>query len=159
MDLNKNDYYLEFNGFESGLYLYINNKFVGYSSFNFENIKFKINDFLKKGVNRLTFLVFKYSFTSYLKDQDMWRFFGIFRDVNLIKVNKLHFLDIKNDSILSNEDYETGLLNLTFTLSSFNKDSSISLSLNYKNKKIFTYSNLQTPSFRCIPAFLPAWVP
>lgn len=134
-DLNF-DYYIEFNGFESGLYLYINSKFVGYSSFNFEVSKFKINDFLVKGKNRITILVFKYSFASWFKDQDMWRMSGIFRDVNLIKVNKTHFKDISNKSSL--KDLRTGLLDVDFEIDNYKKDLTISLSFLYDNKQIFS---------------------
>lgn len=134
-DLNY-DYFIEFNGFESGLYLYINSNFVGYSSFNFEVSKFKINDYLKKGKNRITVLLFKYSFASWFKDQDMWRLSGIFRDVYLIKVNKTHFKDIYNRSNL--KDIKTGLLDIDFKITNFKKDLSLSLSFLYENKQIFS---------------------
>ena len=134
-DLN-HDYYLEFNGFESGLYLYINSRFVGYSSFNFEISKFKINEYIKQGKNRVTILVFKYSFASWFKDQDMWRLSGIFRDINLIKINKTHFKDIYNKSTL--KDLKTGLIDISFKIENFKKDLSISLSFLYENKQLFS---------------------
>ena len=134
-DLN-HDYYLEFNGFESGLYLYINSRFVGYSSFNFEISKFKINEYIKQGKNRVTILVFKYSFASWFKDQDMRRLSGIFRDINLIKINKTHFKDIYNKSTL--KDLKTGLIDISFKIENFKKDLSISLSFLYENKQLFS---------------------
>ena len=138
-DLN-DDYFIEFNGFESGLYLVVNGKFVGYSSFNFEISKFKINEYLIRGRNRITILVFKYSFASWFKDQDMWRLTGIFRDVNLIKVNKTHISEIENASTI--KDLKTGLLDLTFTVSNLEKDLFLSLSLLYEGKQLFN-SNLE----------------
>jgi len=44
-DLEK-EHYLEFEGFESALYLYINGKFVGYTTHNFVTSTFKINDYM-----------------------------------------------------------------------------------------------------------------
>lgn len=122
------DYILEFNGFETGLYLYINGEFVGFSNQNFENSQFDINKFLKEGTNRITIVLFKYSFASWFKDQDMRRMFGIFRDVNLLKLEKKHFVEIKNDSLLL-DDYETGSLDLKFKVSDFNKFTSIAVTV------------------------------
>lgn len=128
IDSKDYDYVLEFNGFETGLYIYVNGKFVGYSNQNFENSQFDINKFISLGKNRICIVLFKYSFASWFKDQDMWRMSGIFRDVNLLKLNKKHLVEIKNDSILS-EDYETGKLDLKIKVSDFNKDTSLALSV------------------------------
>ncbi len=135
IDSLNDDYYLEFDGFEAGLYLYINGRFAGYSASNFELSTFIINDYLKEGKNRITALVFKFSFASWYKDQDMWRLSGIFRDVNLRKINKIHFEDIKNNSSLI--DLKTGLLDLTFSLTDIKKDLTISLSFSYEGKQLF----------------------
>lgn len=132
------DYYLEFNGFESGLYLLINGKFVGYSSFNFENTKFYLSKYLLKGKNRITILLFKYSFASWYKDQDMWRLSGIFRDINLIKVNKLHFKDIDIKPLL-NDDLKEAKLDLKVELTNSNnnyKDIKLIVSLFNNNKQL-----------------------
>ena len=140
------DYYLEFNGFESGLYLLINGKFVGYSSFNFENTKFYLSKYLVKGKNRITILLFKYSFASWYKDQDMWRLSGIFRDINLIKVNKIHFKDIDIKPLL-NDDLKEGKLNIKVELTNNINNSSNTSNSNTKDLKlivsIFNINNKQ----------------
>lgn len=133
LNVNKKDYYLEFNGFESGLYLYINSKFVGFSEFNFELSRFKINEFLKEGKNRITVVLFRYSFASWMKDQDMWRMMGIFRDVNLFSVSKTHFLDINNKSELD-KNYIDGNLKLDIKIDNFCEDLNLILVLSSDNK-------------------------
>ncbi len=46
--------------------------------------EFRITPFLKEGTNTVAAEVYKWSDGSYLEDQDMWRFSGIFRDVFLM---------------------------------------------------------------------------
>lgn len=106
LDENK-DYILEFNGFESALYVYINGIFIGYSTQNYTRSQFRINNALKNGKNRFVFVVFKYSFASWISDQDMWRLSGIHRNVDLLIVDKTHIADLDVPCTL-NDDYRTG---------------------------------------------------
>ena len=126
-DLSK-DIYLEFEGFESCLYLYVNGVFVGYSTHNFVTSTFKINDYINKGSNRITLVVFKYSFVSWYTDQDMFRLSGINRPINLLTLDKIHFKDIHNKSILK-EDYSTGLFNVIFKLNSYTENTVVQFEL------------------------------
>ena len=126
-DLEK-EHYLEFEGFESALYLYINGTFVGYTTHNFVTSTFKINDYIKEGNNRIVVILFKYSFASWYTDQDMFRLSGINRPVNLLSLNKIHFIDIHNKSILK-DDYETGLFDISFKVSNFTDNTFIYLEL------------------------------
>lgn len=119
-DLSK-EHYLEFEGFESCLYLYINGTFVGYSTHNFVTTTFKINEFIKEGKNRIAAVVFKYSFASWYTDQDMFRLSGINRPVNLVSLDKVHVKDIKVNSLLKS-DYTTGILDLEIKLSLYKEN-------------------------------------
>ena len=133
------DYYLELNGFEGGLYLYLNNHFVGYSTKNYTNSRFLLNNYLTKGKNEIKIIIFNYCFTSWVNDQDMWRFFGIHRDINLLRLPKLHFDNIENYSLL-NKNLRDGDFELKFRVNSIIKGSTISLSLSFKGKTIFNES-------------------
>lgn len=112
---NGKEYILEFHGFEEALYVYVNGEYVGYSTLNYTRSLFDITKYLVDGKNRLTFVVFKYSFASWLTDQDMFRFSGIHRDINLLVLNKTHIVDIDNSSVLD-KDYKTGLLKIKVKL-------------------------------------------
>ncbi len=57
---------------------------VGYSQGSMTPAEFDITGYLLTGENDLAVEVYRWSDGSYLEDQDMWRFSGIFRDVNLI---------------------------------------------------------------------------
>ena len=120
------DIYLEFEGFESCLFLYINEKFVGYSTHNYVNSVFKINDYINEGKNRITIVIYKFGLVSWFSDQDMFRFSGINRPINLLMLDKVHFDDIHNKSILK-DDYKTGLLDLSFKVSKYNDNTLINL--------------------------------
>ncbi|MBV6457907.1 MAG: Beta-galactosidase [Fimbriimonadaceae bacterium] len=78
------DVVLRFGGVYSFFYVWVNGQFVGLSKDSKGPAEFRITDFLVPGVNVLAVEVFKYSDGSYLEDQDMWRFGGIFRSVHLL---------------------------------------------------------------------------
>ena len=142
-DLTK-EHFIEFEGFESALYLYINGSFVGYTTHNFVTSTFKINDYIKEGSNRITVVVFKYSFASWYTDQDMIRLSGINRPINLVSLDKIHFKDIHNKSILK-EDYSTGLLDLVFKISTYNDETFIYLEL-LNDKELLIKEELKVES-------------
>ena len=118
--LEDKDYFIEFEGFESALYLFVNGEYVGYSTKNYTTSTFKLNEYIKDGKNRIVVVVYKYSFISWYSDQDMWRFFGLHRDVNFVTRNKFHVVDIKNTSVLQ-ENLTDGLVKLEFEFSDFDK--------------------------------------
>ena len=95
----KRDTYIVFEGVSSCLELYINEKYVGYSQGSHLQAEFNISDFVILGKNTVTAKVRKWCSGSYLEDQDMFRFSGIFRDVYLLSRPKGHIkdIDIKTD--------------------------------------------------------------
>lgn len=103
---------LNFKGFETALFLYINNKFVGYSENLYLDSEFDISSYLKNGTNRICALVFYYSSSSYLLSQDFYRFSGIFRDVTLSEIDKNSVFDFEVKSIYDYKN-ESGYLKVT----------------------------------------------
>lgn len=124
-----NPIYISFQGVESCLALYCNDEFIGYSEDSFTPAEFELTKFLKEGKNIITVKIAKWCSGSWLEDQDFWRFSGIFRDVYLYTVPKIHIRDIfltsdidleKNEGmlstkieLLSQEDY---LVDLTIKI-------------------------------------------
>ena len=106
---------LKFEGFETGLFLYVNGNFVGYSEKNFLTTEFDITNKLVRGVNRIAIILFKYSKGSWFMDQDMWRLGGIFRDVKLVFMPLTHIIDINNRSTLLDDNIQ-GNLNFLYIL-------------------------------------------
>ena len=88
------DLYLTFEGVDSCFYVYVNDKFVGYSQVSHMTSEFKINDFVVDGVNTVKVLVLKWCDGSYMEDQDMWRMSGIFREVYVLARSRAHIVDV-----------------------------------------------------------------
>ena len=69
--------FISFQGAESGLALWLNGAFVGYSEDSFTPSEFELTDYLKDGQNKLAAQVFKWTSSSWCEDQDFFRFSGI----------------------------------------------------------------------------------
>ncbi|NHJ85293.1 MAG: DUF4981 domain-containing protein [Asgard group archaeon] len=85
--------FIHFDGVKSAFYLWINGEKVGYSQGSMTPAEFNITQFIKKGKNILAVEVYRWSDGSYLEDQDMWRFSGIYRDVYLFSTQPVHIRD------------------------------------------------------------------
>ncbi|MPM27546.1 Evolved beta-galactosidase subunit alpha [bioreactor metagenome] len=94
-DFTSRELYINFDGVSSAYYLYINGRYVGYSTVSHSTSEFFVSPFVKSGENRITVIVMKWCVFSYLEDQDMWRLSGIFRDVYLLAHAKEHITDVR----------------------------------------------------------------
>ncbi len=77
------DVILRFDGVYSAYYVWVNGQKVGYAEDSKLPSEFNVTPFLKDGENLLAVEVYRWCDGSYLEDQDMFRFSGIFRDVTL----------------------------------------------------------------------------
>ena len=91
--------FISFQGAESGLALWLNGTFVGYSEDSFTPSEFELTEYLKEGENKLAAQVFKWTASSWCEDQDFFRFSGIYRDVYLYTVPEVHVYDLKIHAI------------------------------------------------------------
>ena len=89
--------FISFQGAESGLALWLNGAFIGYSEDSFTPSEFELTDYLKDGQNKLAAQVFKWTSSSWCEDQDFFRFSGIYRDVYLYTVPDIHAYDLQID--------------------------------------------------------------
>lgn len=85
--------FIHFAGVKSAFYLWINDNQVGYSQGSMTPAEFHITRYLRSGTNILAVEVYRWSDGSYLEDQDMWRLSGIYREVFLYSVTKIHVRD------------------------------------------------------------------
>ena len=85
---------VRFEGVERALYLWVNGHFVGYAEDSFTPSEFDLTPYLRDEDNIIVAEVFKHSSASWLEDQDMFRFSGIFRSVSLIAQPKIHVEDL-----------------------------------------------------------------
>lgn len=92
--------FISFQGAESGLALWLNGSFVGYSEDSFTPSEFDLTPYIKEGRNKLAAQVFKWTSSSWCEDQDFFRFSGIYRDVYLFTVPDVHIEDLRVRTLL-----------------------------------------------------------
>ena len=103
--------FVSFQGAESGLALWLNGEFVGYSEDTFTPSEFELTDYIKDGVNKLAAQVFKWTSSSWCENQDFYRFSGIYRDVYLYTVPDVHIRDLRIRA-LPDESLQKGTLEI-----------------------------------------------
>ena len=87
--------FVSFQGAESGLAVWLNGVFIGYSEDSFTPSDFELTGYLKEGQNKLAVQVFKWTAGSWCEDQDFYRFSGLYRDVFLYTVPNVHIRDLR----------------------------------------------------------------
>ncbi|MBP1559930.1 MAG: glycoside hydrolase family 2 [Oscillospiraceae bacterium] len=95
---------LTFEGVDSCIYLYINNRFAGYSQVSHHTSEFDITDMLESGENTITAAVLKWCDGTYLEDQDKIRLSGIFRDVYVVSRPDKRLENYRIKTTLSNDN-------------------------------------------------------
>jgi len=90
-----------FEGAESAIALWCNGQYVGYATDSFTPSEFDLTALLVPGENRLAAQVIKWSSGSWLEDQDMFRFSGLFRDVVLRRRPAAHVEDLRVTTVLA----------------------------------------------------------
>lgn len=109
--LDADNLFISFQGVEVGFRVWVNGEYAGYSEDSFTPSDFEISKFVHEGVNRLCVEVYKRTSASWLEDQDMWRSFGIFREVFLYSVPRAHVFDMFVKALLD-DNYDKGVLNI-----------------------------------------------
>ncbi len=101
--------FIRFDGVYSAYHLWLNGRKVGYAEDSKLPSEFNITQFLKEGENLLAVEVYRWCDGSYLEDQDMFRFSGIYRDVTLFSTPKAGIRDFVVKTDLS-ADYKDATL-------------------------------------------------
>ena len=113
--------FIHFGGLKSAFYLWLNGIKIGYSEGSMTPAEFDLTPFLKKGKNILAAKVIRWSDGSYLEDQDMWRFSGIFRSVYLYATPMIHLRDFFVQPDLDYY-YKNGSLKITANIHNYSAD-------------------------------------
>ncbi|MCD8337361.1 MAG: DUF4981 domain-containing protein [Lachnospiraceae bacterium] len=98
--------FVSFQGAESGLAVWLNGHYIGYSEDSFTPAEFELTPWLMEDgdLNKLAVQVFKWTSGSWCEDQDFFRFSGLFREVYLYAVPKVHAQDVRVRTLLD-DDY------------------------------------------------------
>lgn len=101
-----------FEGAESGIALWCNGAYVGYSEDSFTPSEFDLTPYLKDGENKLAAQVFKWTSSSWCEDQDFYRFSGIYRSVYLYAVPRVHVEDLTVKTLFEDGSFEKAKLSV-----------------------------------------------
>ena len=93
-DLRGKEVRVRFEGVERSMYLWLNGHFVGYAEDSFTPSEFDLTPYIQDEGNVMAVEVFKHSTASWIEDQDMFRFSGIFRSVELLAQPATHVEDM-----------------------------------------------------------------
>jgi len=77
--------YFVLEGVSSCGFVYVNDRYVGFTQGSHLQAEFDITDYVHEGTNTLRVKVLKWCCGSYLEDQDFFRFNGIFRDCCILQ--------------------------------------------------------------------------
>ena len=99
------DIRIVFEGVESGMALWCNGAYVGYSEDSFTPSEFDLTPYLRDGENKLAVQVYKWTSSSWCEDQDFFRFSGIYRSVYLYAVPSVHVEDLEVRTLFEGEDF------------------------------------------------------
>lgn len=106
---------IRFDGVERAMYVWLNGHFIGYAEDSFTPSEFDLTPYIQDEGNILAVEVFKHSTASWIEDQDMFRFSGIFRSVNLLAQPLVHVEDLNIRPIVT-DNYQDGIFNVKLQL-------------------------------------------
>ena len=113
--------FLNFEGVGSAMYLWVNGEYIGYSEDSFTRDEFDITDaldFSEGNENVITVEVYRWCDGSYIENQDMLRYSGIFRDVYMTAKEDTEIRDFTVTTDLD-ENYENAELKAEVDLRNF----------------------------------------
>lgn len=125
-EMMKQNLILYFGGVESAMYVWVNGQKVGYSQNTMSPAEFDITKYMHAGSNKLAVEVYRCSDGTYLEDQDMWHFGGIFRPVQLWVRPLVHISDYFVTADLA-RDYQSATVQAIIDLCNTGKSSASSL--------------------------------
>ncbi len=100
--------FLRFDGVYSAYYVWVNGMKVGYAEDSKLPSEFNVTKYIKDGENLLAVEVYRWCDGSYVEDQDMFRYSGIYRDVTLFATPRTELNDFyvttQLDAAYSNAD-------------------------------------------------------
>ncbi len=117
--LAERDIFLHIAGAKSGMEVYLNGKFVGYSENSKDPAEFFINPHIQAGKNVLTLKITRWSTGSWLECQDFFRISGIERDIFIwSQPMQAQIRDFKVVSSLD-DTYKNGIFKLEVDVTGF----------------------------------------
>ncbi len=141
--------FISFQGVESAYYVYVNGYEVGYSEDSYRPHEFDITDYLNPQgqENTLAVEVHKFCDGTWMEDQDMIYYGGIFRDVYLVSTPLVHLNDYRVITDLD-DTYTDAMLKLSTSVKNYSTESTSTYAIDVKlfdadGKNLFEENPLQ----------------
>ena len=106
---------VRFEGVERAMYVWLNGHFIGYAEDSFTPSEFDLTPYIQDEGNVLAVEVFKHSTDSWIEDQGMFRFSGIFRSVSLLAQPVTHVEDMTIRPVVA-DNYKDAQFNINLKL-------------------------------------------
>ncbi|WP_247004363.1 glycoside hydrolase family 2 TIM barrel-domain containing protein [Halosolutus gelatinilyticus] len=103
--------FLRFEGIKSAAFVWVNGQYVGYDQGSMTPAEFDVTEAVTPGKNEIAVQVYRWSDGTYLENQDMWHFAGIYRDAYLYSTPEVHLRDYVVRTDLD-ENYEDATLSV-----------------------------------------------
>jgi len=91
---NNRRIFVHFEGVKAAYWLWMNGEYIGFDKGSMTSGEWDITNYVRQGANRIAAKVVRWSDGTYLEDQDMWRFSGIYRDVYVLSTPNVHLRDV-----------------------------------------------------------------
>jgi beta-galactosidase len=85
--------FLHFEGVKTCFWVWVNGRYVGFNKGAMTSAEFDITSVLVPGTNHIAVRVLRWADATYLENQDMWKFHGIYRSVYLFSTPETHIRD------------------------------------------------------------------
>ena len=102
--------FIHFDGVKSAYWVWMNGNYIGFDKGSMTAGEWDLTNYVHPGTNRIAVKVVRWSDGTYLEDQDMWRFSGIYRDVYLYAPPRIHIRDFFVKTDLDNNYKDADLI-------------------------------------------------
>jgi beta-galactosidase len=103
--------FLHFEGVKTAFWVWINGIYTGFNKGAMTPAEFDVTDNLQPGTNTIAVRVVRWADGTYLENQDMWKFHGIYRSVYLHSVPRVHVRDFFITTVFD-QDFRNATLNI-----------------------------------------------
>ncbi len=117
--------FVHFNGAYSGIAVWINGRFAGYSQGSNNDAEFDISRLVHSGDNQISVCCYRWTDGSYLEGQDMWRMSGLHREVYLKAVPSAFIRDHYLYTDTQSDDATSGRLNVKLDIDNRDKEKGV----------------------------------
>jgi beta-galactosidase len=118
---NGRQVFVHFGAAKSAMQVFVNGKEVGKSKGSMTPVEFCLTPYLRPGKNSIVAIVYRFSDATYLENQDMWSFSGIYREVYLFSEPSVRLRDCWLQSDF-NEDFSCSFNKLFFEAQNFTNE-------------------------------------